>query len=145
LGVSRSGFHAWLNRSPSARSRSDEATGERIRASFISSDRTYGARRIWRDLLAAGIDCGLHRVERLMRLQALPARPRRRRLPRDEGDRQIATVPSNLLNRQFAAERPNQKWIAALELSAAYAGYVIIIVKIDVIDRRRKRVFDMLA
>lgn len=42
LGASRSGFHAWLNRSPSARSRSDEATGERIRASFIGSDRTYG-------------------------------------------------------------------------------------------------------
>ena len=36
LGVSRSGFHAWPNRSPSARSRSDEATGECIRASFIS-------------------------------------------------------------------------------------------------------------
>ena len=61
LGVSRSGFHAWLNRSPSARSRSDEAIGGRIRTSFISSDRTYGARRVWRDLLAKGIDCGLHR------------------------------------------------------------------------------------
>lgn len=112
LGVSRSGFHAWLNRSLSARSRSDEATGDRIRASFISNDRTYGSRRVWRDLLAASIDCDLHRVERLMRLRALRARPQRRRLPRDEGDRGITTVPSNLLTRQFAAERPNQKWIA---------------------------------
>ena len=33
LGVSRSGFHAWLNRSPSARSRSDEAVGQRVKAS----------------------------------------------------------------------------------------------------------------
>ena len=47
-----------------------------------------------------------------MRLQALWARPRRRRLPKDEGDRQVANVPPNLLDRQFAAERPNQKWIA---------------------------------
>ena len=39
-------------------------------------------------------------------------RARRQRLPKDEGDRQIATVPSNLLDRQFMAERPNQKWIA---------------------------------
>lgn len=112
LGVSRSGFHAWLNRSPSARSRCDEVISGRIKASFISSDRTYGARRVWRDLLAEGIDCGLHRVERLMRLQALRARPRRRRLPKDAGDRQIAVLASNLLDWQFAAERPNQKWIA---------------------------------
>ena len=53
-----------------------------------------------------------------MRLQALRARPRRRRLPKDEGDRQVANVPLNLLDRQFAAERPNQKWIADFTYSA---------------------------
>jgi putative transposase len=101
LGVSRSGFDAWLNRSPSVRSQSDEAFGQRVKASFITSDRTCGARRVWRDLLAEGVACGLHRVERLMRLQALRARPCRRRSPKDEGDRQVATAPSNLLDRQF--------------------------------------------
>ncbi len=101
LGVSRAGFHAWLNRSPSARSRSDGAVSQQVKASFIASDRTYGARRVWYDLLANGVECGLHRIERLMRLQALRARPRRRGLPKDEGDRQIATVPSNILDRQL--------------------------------------------
>src|SRR5688572_12697026 len=43
LGVSRSGFHAWLTRSPSKRARTDEETGARVRASFLASDRTYGA------------------------------------------------------------------------------------------------------
>jgi putative transposase len=66
LDVSRSGFHAWLNRSPSRRARDDEKIGTRVRASFLGSDRTYGARRVWRDVLAEGIDCGLHRIERLM-------------------------------------------------------------------------------
>jgi putative transposase len=97
---------------PGATSRSDEAVGLKVKASFLASDRTYGARRVWRDLLADGVECGLHRIERLMRLQALRARPRRQRLPKDEGDRQVANVPANLLDRQFAAERPNQKWIA---------------------------------
>jgi putative transposase len=54
LGVSRSGFHAWLTRPPSARSRSDEAVGQQVKASFAASDRTYGARRIWRDHGAGG-------------------------------------------------------------------------------------------
>lgn len=112
LGMSRPGFHAWLKRAPSARSRSDEIVSQQVKASFLASDRTYGARRVWRDLLADGVDCGLHRIERLMRLQALRARPRRRRLPQDGGDRQIARVPPNLLDRQFSAAQPNQKWIA---------------------------------
>ena len=86
--------------------------GQQVKASFFASDRTYGARRVWRDLLADGVECGLHRIERLMRLQALRARPRRRRLPKDEGDRPVINVPLNLLDRQFEAERPNQKWIA---------------------------------
>jgi hypothetical protein len=42
MGVSRSGVHAWLNRSPSARSRSDEAVGRQVKASFLASDRTCG-------------------------------------------------------------------------------------------------------
>src|SRR6187397_147626 len=136
LGVSRSGFHAWLNRSRSARSHSDETVGQRVKASFVASDRTYGARRVWRDLLAEGVNCGLHRIERLMRLQALRARPRRRRLPKDEGDRQIATVPSNILDRQFAAERPNQKWIADFTYTWTAEGWLYVAAVIDLFSRR---------
>ena len=64
LRVSRSGFHAWLNRTPSARSRSDDVLGPRFRASFVASDRTYGARRVWRDMLAEGFACGLYVPDR---------------------------------------------------------------------------------
>jgi putative transposase len=78
LGVSWGGFYAWLTRPRSQRSRSDEDVGAKVRASFLGSDRTYGARRVWHDLLAEGVRCGLHRIERLMRQQALNARPRRR-------------------------------------------------------------------
>ena len=49
-----------------------------------------------------------------MRAQALRARPRRRGLPRDEGDRLLATLSPNVLDRQFVADGPNQKWIADL-------------------------------
>jgi putative transposase len=72
---------------------------------------TYGARRVWRDLLAEGVSCGLHKVERLMRANALRARPRRRGLPKDSGQT-TSTPAANVLDRKFSAERPNQKWIA---------------------------------
>lgn len=59
LGVSRSGFYAWLVMPRSQRSLSDERLGAQVRQSFLGSDRTYGARRIWHDVLALGgaVDC----------------------------------------------------------------------------------------
>src|SRR4029078_596818 len=78
LDVSRSGFHAWLNRSPSARALQEEVLVTKIDHSFKSSDRTYGARRVWHDVLAEGLSCGLHRVERLMKEHGPRRRPPRR-------------------------------------------------------------------
>jgi putative transposase len=83
LGVSRGGFSAWPTRPRSPRARRDEVLGAKIQTSFLQSDRTYGARRVWHDRLAEGETCGLHRIERLMRRHALRARPRRRRVPAD--------------------------------------------------------------
>jgi transposase-like protein len=50
--VSRGGFYAWLTRPRSQRSRNDEDVGAKVRASFLASDRTYGARPVWRDVVA---------------------------------------------------------------------------------------------
>ena len=55
LGVSRSGFYAWLTREPSDRTRRDDVLTREVRKSFLDSDRTYGARRVWHDVLAAGL------------------------------------------------------------------------------------------
>jgi putative transposase len=134
LGVSRSGFHAWLVRAPSDRASSDAALSTRVRASFQASDRTYGARRIWHDLLAAGLSCGLHRIERLMRLQALKARPRRRGLPKDSGERSV--IAANVLDRQFTADRPNQKWVADFTYIWSAEGWLFVAVVIDLFSRK---------
>lgn len=101
-----------MNRPPSARERFDERLARSIRESFLASDRTYGARRVWHDLLAAHPDCGLHRVERLMRAQALRPRPRRRRLPADKRERSPNAMAHNVLDRPLEATEPNRKWVA---------------------------------
>ena len=134
LGVSRSGFYAWLVRPRSCRSVEDERLGSHVRQSFLGSDRTYGARRVWHDLLALGERCGLHRVERLMRNQALRARPRRRGLPKDAGER--AAPAGNLLDRQFAADGPNQKWVADFTYIWTAEGWLYVAVVLDLYSRR---------
>ena len=64
LEVARSGFHAWLNRPTSIRKIHDAKPITPIKISFKASDRTYGARRVWRDALEEGLVCGLHRIDR---------------------------------------------------------------------------------
>jgi len=136
LGVSRGGFYAWLTRPRSARDIDDEEVAGKVRASFLASDRTYGARRVWHDMLAVGVPCGLHRIERLMRRQALRARPRRRRLPPDPGERQAGAVAPNVLDRDFEAPAPNRKWIADFTYIWTAEGWLYVAAVLDLFSRR---------
>lgn len=136
LGVSRSGFYAWLGRAPSARARRHATVGPVIRTSFLASDRTYGARRVWRDVLEAGHACGLHQVEGLMRAQALRARPRRRSRPIDTGTRPGNAPATNVLDRQFHAAAPNQKWVADFTYVWTTEGWLYVAVVLDLFSRR---------
>ena len=136
LGVSRSGFYAWLTREPSDRARRDDVLMREVRKSFLDSDRTYGARRVWHDVLAAGLSCGLHAIERLMRLNALKARPRRRRLPADTGVRPVTDLPANILDRQFDAPAPNRKWVADFTYIWTAEGWLYVAVVLDLYSRR---------
>jgi putative transposase len=136
LGVSRGGFYAWLTRPRSKRSRENEELSAKVRASFLASDRTYGARRVRKDLAAEGVFSGLHRIERLMRLQALKARPRRRRLPPDLGDRVMGSIAPNVLDRGFEASEPNRKWIADFTYVWTAEGWLYVAAVIDLFSRR---------
>ena len=136
LGVSRGGFYAWLTRPPSTRTRDNEELAAKVRLSFLASDRTYGARRVWRDMLEDGMSCGLHRVERLMRLQALRARPRRRCLPPDTGERSTNAISPNVLDRTFEAPSPNRKWVADFTYIWTAEGWLYVAAVIDLFSRR---------
>lgn len=136
LGVSRNGFYALLKRPRSDRALRHEAMLAAIRRSFLDSDRTYGARRVWHDVLAVGISCGLHAVERLMRLNALRARPRRRQLPADTGERPVTELAANVLDRQFEAPAPNRKWVADFTYIWTAEGWLYVAVVLDLFSRR---------
>ena len=136
LDVSTSGFHNWLNRRPAKRTLENESLLGVIRTSFQDSDRTYGARRVWRDVLAEGVSCGLHRIERLMHQNALKARPKRRKLPSDTGLRVINAIAPNILGRQFYATQPNHKWIADFTYIWTAEGWLYVAAVIDLFSRR---------
>lgn len=136
LKVSHGGFYQWQGRGPSRRSLEDARLTGLARQSFLGSDRTYGSPRVWRDLHDWGERCGENRVARLMRLASLRARPRRRRLPLDQGLRPEHAIASNVLERQFAAERPNRKWVADFTYLWTAEGWLYVAVVLDLFSRK---------
>lgn len=106
LDVSRSGFHAWLNRPLSARAIFDAKLFTAIDTSFKASDRTYGARRVWHDVLEEGLICGFHRIERLMRQNALKARQKGAESPATmANDRLSQTTSSTGISKRITRTR----------------------------------------
>jgi putative transposase len=136
LGIARSGFYAWRTRPLSERARTDALILVTVRSSFLLSDRTYGARRILGDVLDAGHLCGRQRVARLMRQEALWARPRRRARPMDTGERPLHTLVPNVLDREFTASAPNQKWVADFTYLWTSEGWLFVAVVLDLFSRR---------
>jgi len=77
LGVSPSGYHAWVKRRPSRRAQADAAVIAQIRAAHAASRGTYGAPRVHAELAAQGIRVGRKRVARLMSQAGLAGVSRR--------------------------------------------------------------------
>jgi putative transposase len=110
LRVTRSGFHAWQQRPESAHAKRDKQLTVLVRASFDASKGRYGSPRIHEDLCEQGEPLSRKRVIRLMQEQKLKARQRKRFTCTTMSDHDLP-VAANLLDRQFTAQAPNQRWV----------------------------------
>ena len=106
-----------------------------IRSAFALSNATYGSPRMTRELRDDGITIGRHRVARLMRENALKAR-QRRRFKRTTDSLHAFPVAPNLLNQDFNATGPNQKWGADISYVWTREGWLYLAVVIDLFARR---------
>lgn len=134
LGVSRSGYYAWRQRPPSERERADQELAQLIQAAHERSRGTYGSPRVHAELKAEGCRVGHNRVARLMRLRGLQAR-RRRRFKVTTQSKPSHPVAPNVLNQQFEAERPNEKWLADITYIATHEGWLYLAVVLGVYSR----------
>jgi putative transposase len=136
LGVSRSGYHAWQNRPPSARALEDERLTARILEIHRANRRVYGSPRIHAELrLADGVRVSSKRVERLMRragITGMVARKRGRTTIRVPGVR----VCEDLVDRAFLAAAPNRLWVADITYLRTWEGWLYLVAVQDVFSRR---------
>jgi putative transposase len=135
LGVSASGYYAWQSRPRSARAEADRALIEQIRAIHERSRGTYGAPRVHADLDALGIHIGRKRVARLMQAAGLTGVSRRAFVTTTRRDPAARPAP-DLVQRAFAADRPDRLWVADITYIPTWAGFLYLAVVLDVWSRR---------
>lgn len=135
LGVSRSGYYAWLSRSPSARATEDEQLAAEIAVTHKRSRGTYGSPRVHRDLTARGHRVGKKRVERLMRQAGIVAK-RRRRFRRTTDSNHDNPIAPNVLERRFESESPNTAWVTDVTYIWTAEGWLYLAAILDLCSRR---------
>jgi putative transposase len=136
LGVSPSGFYAWLGRPASLRSQQDTRLLAQIRVMHAASGHTYGAPRIHAELHAAGTHIGRKRVARLMRGASLAGRcPKRFRRTTLPGSLPV-TQPPDLVQRQFMPTAPDRLWVADITYIRTWEGWLYLAAVLDAFSRR---------
>jgi putative transposase len=110
LGVSASGYHAWRQRPPSQRARSDAALTERIAKVHQDSRWTYGSPRIHAELKEEGVRCSRKRVARLMQKTGIEGCHRRREIRTTQRAEEAEPV-ADLVQRNFNPQAPNRLWV----------------------------------
>jgi len=135
LGVSRSGYYSWRQRSQSSREGANEILLAEIRAAYQNSRRTYGSPRIHAYLRRKGYFCGRNRVARLMHQHQIVARKAHKRHPMTTQQFPGARTAPNLLNREFSASLPNQKWVSDITYIDTAEGWLYLASILDLHSR----------
>ena len=135
LKVSRSGYYAWRVRPQSKRARVDRELTRVIRRIHAESKGVYGSPKIRKELEVEGFHHGRNKVARLMRQVGLKGCPHRRFKVTTQSDPSHA-VADNLIQQDFRAESPNQRWVADLTYISTHQGWLFLAVVMDLYSRR---------
>ena len=135
LGLSASGYYAWVRRKPSARERRDGPLRERIRVIWSDNREVYGRPRIHAELRAQGERVGNKRVARLMQQAGIDGASRRcsAKTTRRDADRRPAP---DLVDRDFSAAEGDRLWVADITYVPTWAGFLYLAVVLDACSRR---------
>ena len=135
LRVTRSGFYAWQRRPESAHTREDRRLTVLVQASFAESKQRYGSPRVHEDLIEQDEHVSRKRVVRLMQEDGLRARHRKRYKLTTMSDHD-QPVAANLLDRQFEADAPNQRWVGdTTEFVIGSSGKLYLAAILDLFSR----------
>ncbi|KAF0107698.1 MAG: integrase catalytic subunit [Chloroflexi bacterium] len=135
LGISRSGYYAWKNRKPSQREHKNQALLDHIRRIHKMNRKAYGSPRVYAQLKKDGYTCNQKTVARMMRQDGLKGQRKYRRVVTTNSKHSFPVAP-NLLNRDFYADRPNQKWVGDITYIPTAEGWLYLASVLDLFSRK---------
>ena len=135
LEVGRSGYYSWRKSQPSQREQANQELLAQIKEIHQTSRRTYGSPRMHKALKRMGILCGRNRVARLMRMHNIVGQKPRRRYPVTTQRQPGALAAPNLLNQDFTADGPNQKWVTDITYIDTAEGWLYLAPVLDLYSR----------
>lgn len=135
LEVSRSGFYAWLVRSPSSQAQQRHLVAHAMELNFEKFKKRYGAIRLTKELNETGVPCSLNHISKLMKERHL--RARNGKIFRYAAHIEAQTnVADNLLQRQFSAKAPNLKWVSDITYIRVGNIWLYLAVVMDLYSRK---------
>ena len=134
LKVSRSGYYDWRNRKPSKRVQANEVLDQAIHRVFEAEKGRVGAPRIAKRLRNEGMRVNRKRVARRMRLMGLRAKAARKYKATTNSNHTLPVAP-NLLNQNFEAQAPDQKYVSDITYVWTDEGWLYVAIVLDLYSR----------
>lgn len=125
LEVSESGYHAWRQRPPSARTQENLRLETEIKAAHQRTRETYGPQRLQSDLADHGIPASVYRIKRIRRRLGLRCKQKRKFKATTNSSHTLPLAP-NLLDRQFAVAAPDRAWVSDITYVATDEGWLYL-------------------
>lgn len=136
LGLSRSGYYAWLKRKPSQRQVSDQKLLPMIVQVHKQSRCSYGSPRVTKELKRQNHSCGRHRVARLMRRSGVRGLQKRSFRPRTTDSKHALVIAPNRLKEQPPPTAPDQIWVADITYIHTTQGWLYLAAVMDLYSRK---------
>jgi len=135
LKVGSSGFYDWQDRQPSPQQQRREEIARAAARSYFESKRIYGYRKVYADLREDNFDCCRETVRRVMAQMGLYSRVKRKFVVTTDSNHNLP-IADNLLDRDFTAAKPNQKWVADITYIPTEEGWLYLATTMDLFSRR---------
>jgi len=136
LEVSRSGFHAWHKRSPSARAQRREQLIAQARAVHETHRGVYGSPRVHQVLLAQGVQVCVNTVAKVMRSSGIAAKKKRKFVPRTTDSSMTQRPAPNRLERDFSTGNAGERWVGDITYVPTREGWLYLAAVLDLGTRK---------
>jgi len=135
LEVSSSGYHDWLDRAESNRSRENRKLTAKIKRHHQQSREVYGSPKIHRDLVEEGETCSVNRVARLMKVADIKSKMARKFVVTTDSKNTLQPAP-DLLRRQFEVNTRDKAWVSDTTFIGTREGWLYLAFILDLFSRQ---------